>query len=197
MEDRGRNTARFFALPSNPRSLLPRAWVASNPEPNDGTIFAMKVYQLYRRQALAMDLDEAWAFFTSPYHLNEVTPDFFNVEIISKVPDKIYGGLMICYKMKAILGIPMTWVSEVSHCNEPKRFVYFQRVGPFRFLTHEVCLTENNDHIVVEDILFYGMPLGWLGQCLNSFVIAKKLQQIFDVRRNYLHKRWGTEPLPR
>jgi ligand-binding SRPBCC domain-containing protein len=151
----------------------------------------MKIYQLYRRQQLNLTIEEAWEFFSSPYNLNDITPVFFHVKILSKVPKKIYAGLMVNYQMKAVFGIPMAWLSEVSHCDEPKRFVYEQRIGPFKFWSHEVCLTEIDNGIVLEDIMFYAMPLGWLGQLINSVLIASKLERIFDTRRDYLQNKWG------
>lgn len=151
----------------------------------------MKIYHLYRKQQLNISAQEAWAFFSSPYNLNDITPEFFHVTITSKVPEKIYAGLMIRYRMKAVFGIPMAWLSEVSHCDEPKRFVYEQRIGPFKFWSHEVCLKEQKNGIMLEDIMFYAMPLGWLGQLINAMLIAAKLEQIFNIRRDYLHSKWG------
>ncbi|MDP3009925.1 MAG: SRPBCC family protein [Methylococcales bacterium] len=151
----------------------------------------MKIYQLYRQQTLTMSDQDAWSFFSSPYHLNDITPDFFHVTITSTVPEKIYAGLMISYQMKAVFGIPMNWLSEVSHCDEPKRFVYEQRIGPFKFWSHEVCLTEQQNGILLEDIMFYAMPLGWLGQLINRVLIADKLERIFDTRHAYLQSKFG------
>ncbi|MEY3786597.1 MAG: hypothetical protein RLZ75_804 [Pseudomonadota bacterium] len=151
----------------------------------------MKIYQLYRRQHLNLTRQEAWKFFSSPYYLNDITPEFFHVSIISKVPEKIYAGLMLNYQMKAVFGIPMSWLSEISHCDEPKRFVYEQRIGPFKFWSHEVCLTETQNGIALEDIMFYAMPIGWLGQLINTVLIANKLECIFDTRRDYLDSKWG------
>jgi ligand-binding SRPBCC domain-containing protein len=151
----------------------------------------MKIYQLYRQQTLNMTIQDAWSFFSSPYHLNDITPDFFHVTITSKVPEKIYAGLMISYQMKAVFGIPMNWLSEVSHCDEPKRFVYEQRIGPFKFWSHEVCLTEQKNGILLEDIMFYSMPFGWLGQLINTVLIADKLERIFDTRHTYLQSKFG------
>lgn len=153
----------------------------------------MNLYQLYRRQALTMTRQEAWDFFSSPHYLNQITPDFFNVEITSQVPAKIYAGLMIGYRMKAVFGWTMPWLSEISHCEEPHRFVYQQAVGPFKFWSHEVCLTEQQGHIVMEDIVFYAMPLGWFGRMMHSVLIRKKLQNIFDTRQAYLHAKWGVD----
>lgn len=153
----------------------------------------MKIYQLYRRQTLNLALQEAWDFFSSPYYLNQITPDFFKIEITSKVPGKIYAGLMISYRMKAVFGWPMVWLSEISHCDEPHRFVYQQGIGPFKFWSHEVCLTEEHDYIVMEDIVFYAMPWGWLGQALHALLIGAKLRRIFDTRQQYLQAKWGVE----
>jgi len=153
----------------------------------------MNLYQLYRRQALTISRQEAWDFFSSPHYLNEITPDFFNVEITSKVPEKIYAGLMISYRMTAVGGIPMPWLSDVSHCEEPYRFVYQQAVGPFKFWSHEVRLSEEDGHIVMEDIVFYAMPFGWLGQLMHAVLVGKKLQNIFDTRQHYLQRKWGIE----
>lgn len=151
----------------------------------------MKIYQLRRRQRLAISRDEAWAFFSSPHYLNQITPDFFHVDITSPVPDDIYAGLLISYRMTAVFGVPMAWLSEVSHCDQPRRFVYQQRVGPFKFWSHEVALIECADGVELEDIMFYTMPLGWLGQWLHRILIGPKLEQIFDTRRDYLQARWG------
>jgi ligand-binding SRPBCC domain-containing protein len=151
----------------------------------------MKIYRLHYRQELAVSIDEAWKFFSSPFHLNEITPAFFHVDILSPVPDDIYGGLLIEYSMKAVFGIPMTWLSEISHCEKPRRFVYIQRAGPFKFWSHEVCLTENTTGVILEDIVFYAMPLGFLGRMLNKILIARKLTEIFDTRRGKLALRWG------
>jgi len=137
-----------------------------------------------------MTVQEAWDFFSSPHHLNDITPAFFHVEITSNVPEKIYAGLLISYRMKVVFGIPMAWLSEVSQCDEPKRFVYQQRIGPFKFWSHEVCLSETQSGIQLEDIMFYAMPFGWLGELLNRWLIADRLARIFDTRRDVLQAKW-------
>jgi ligand-binding SRPBCC domain-containing protein len=153
----------------------------------------MKIYSLYRKQRLTITSEQAWQFLSSPYHLNQITPDFFNVETTSPVPDDIYAGLLISYRMKAVFGIPLSWLSEISHCDKPRRFVYQQRVGPFNFWSHEVSLRENNGGVEVEDIVFYTMPSGWLGEILHVLLIRNKLQNIFNTRQDYLQVKWSME----
>lgn len=154
----------------------------------------MKIHRLYRHQILRLDLAQAWQFFSSPHNLNRITPDFFHVEITSPVPDEIYAGLMISYRMKAVFGVPMYWLSEICHCDQLKRFVYQQREGPFKFWSHEVCLTECEGGVIVEDIVFYTMPLGWFGEIMHALLIGKRLAQIFDTRQTYLQAHYGTGP---
>ena len=153
----------------------------------------MQVHQIYRQQSLAITVEQAWRFFSSPHYLNQITPDFFNVEIKSAVPDSIYSGLMISYQMKAVAGFPMAWLSEISHCQYPNYFVYQQREGPFKFWSHEVRISETATGINVEDIVFYTMPFGWLGELMHGLLIGKKLQAIFDTRRDYLQQKWGVK----
>jgi ligand-binding SRPBCC domain-containing protein len=151
----------------------------------------MKIHRIYRRQQLRMSMEQAWQFFSSPHNLNQITPSFFSVDITSPVPDDIYAGLMISYRMKAVLGIPMAWLSEVSHCEKPKRFIYQQRVGPFHFWSHEVSFTQNGEQTVLEDIVFYSMRWGWIGDLLHTMIIFDKLKHIFNVRQDYLQANWG------
>lgn len=137
-----------------------------------------------------MSLDQAWEFFSSPHNLNDITPDFFHIDITSPVPAEIYAGLMISYRMRAVGRYTMSWLSEISQCQKPQRFIYQQRVGPFAFWSHEVCFTIHCGGLMVEDIVFYAMPLGWLGEILHGLLIAKKLQRIFDCRQEYLQAHW-------
>ena len=151
----------------------------------------MKIHQLYRKQTLKLSLDQAWKFFSSPHNLNTITPDFFNIKVTSKMPEEIYSGLMISYTMHAVAGIPMSWLSEVSHCKKTDYFVYEQRIGPFKFWSHEVRLTQQQSEILLEDIVFYAMPMGILGLLLHNLLIRQKLEQIFATRYDYLTNRWG------
>lgn len=151
----------------------------------------MAIYQLYRQQTLSLPIAEAWSFFSSPHNLNSITPDFFHVSIQSPVPAAIESGLLIAYSMKAVGGWPMDWLSEVTVCEPPQRFIYQQRVGPFAFWSHEVRLTETAQGTRLEDTMFYRMPFGVFGVLMHRLLIQNKLQLIFDTRQAYLQQRWG------
>ena len=91
----------------------------------------MAIYQINERLELAASVDEAWDFISSPANLKKITPPYMGFEISTPgLPEKIYPGLMISYKVRPVLGIPMTWLTEITHVSEPYYFVDEQRVGP-------------------------------------------------------------------
>lgn len=159
----------------------------------------MKVYCLKRKQELPISLGEARPFFSSPRNLESITPAFLNVRITSNLPEDIYSGLIITYRIAAVAGIPMTWVTEIKHVQPPYRFVDGQRIGPFRFWYHEHRFRETDRGIEMEDTVYYAMPLGWIGRLVHALFIRSRLETIFDFRRDYLSRLWrsGTEsPVP-
>lgn len=151
----------------------------------------MKIYTLYRKQRLALSLEEAWPFFSTPHNLNLITPDFLHFRITSPVPEEIYSGLIITYRIAAVAGIPMTWVTEIKQVERYRQFVDEQRLGPFRFWHHLHRFIPAEEGIDMEDIVHYVMPWSGLGQGVHRVFIARRLEQIFDYRRDYLAQRFG------
>jgi ligand-binding SRPBCC domain-containing protein len=67
-------------------------------------------------------------FFSKPDNLKEITPSNLGFNIVSKHHGKtMYAGQIIEYKVKPILGIPLYWMTEISHVEEGKFFVDEQR----------------------------------------------------------------------
>ncbi len=153
----------------------------------------MKVYRLHRTQFLPISLGEAWPFFSTPRNLERITPDFLNFEITSEVPEEIYSGLIITYRIAAVAGIPLDWVTEIKHVEPLRRFVDEQRIGPYRFWYHEHSFRAVADGIEMEDTVHYAMPWGWLGRLVHALFIGARLRAIFDFRRDYLAGLWKTD----
>lgn len=146
----------------------------------------MKIYSLRHKQTLPITLEEAWPFFSTPRNLEQITPAFLNFHITSPVPDEIYSGLIVSYRIAAVAGIPMTWVTEIKHVERLRQFVDEQRIGPFRFWHHLHRFRAVEGGIEMEDIVHYVMPWGWLGQIVHAVFIRARLRAIFDFRREYL-----------
>lgn len=150
----------------------------------------LKVHHLIRSQFIPISAEEAWPFFSTPRNLEAITPNFLHFKILSQVPDEIYSGLIISYKIAAVFGIPMTWVTEIKHVTPFRGFVDEQRLGPFRFWFHEHRFKEVAGGIEMQDLVSYVMPLGWLGDMVHRLFIKRRLEAIFHFRRRFIEARW-------
>lgn len=142
----------------------------------------MKIYTLKKTQTIPVSLEEAWDYFSSPKNLKEITPDYMGFEITSDLGNgKMYPGQIITYKVTPLLGIPMSWVTEITHVEEGKYFVDEQRFGPYALWHHQHWFEQTRDGVKMTDIVNYGLPLDPLGRIASGFV-AYKLNEIFDYR---------------
>lgn len=152
----------------------------------------MKIYQLKTSQKLPLSIDKAWDFFSNPANLSKITPTWLNFQITSALPDKMYAGLIITYFVRPMLNIPQTWVTEITHVNEPNYFVDEQRFGPYKMWHHEHIFKQIDDNnILMEDIVSYAVPFGFIGRIANKLIISKKINEIFNYRREVLEKMFG------
>ncbi len=87
-------------------------------------------------QFLPISLEKAWDFFSYPKNFNEITSPEMTFKIIYDIPEKIYEGLMITYKVSPILNIPLDWVTEITHVKENEFIVDEQRIGPYNIWHH-------------------------------------------------------------
>jgi ligand-binding SRPBCC domain-containing protein len=145
----------------------------------------MKIYKLEREQLIDIPLDISWDFFSEPKNLQKITPDSLSFEIISDLPDKVYPGLIILYKLKLLGAIPMNWVTEITQVIDNHFFIDEQRFGPYKFWHHQHIFIEENGKTRMKDIIHYGLPLGIFGRIGVGFV-KKQLEEIFDYRHKKL-----------
>ncbi|PKQ70879.1 SRPBCC family protein [Raineya orbicola] len=147
------------------------------------------LYQLYRRQILPISLEEAWEFFSSPFNLKKITPPDMGFEVKLISPEqKMYAGMIIAYKVRPLLGIPMNWVTEITHVREPYFFVDEQRFGPYSLWHHQHHFREVAEGVEMEDLVSYKVPLGILGRLANVLFVRKRLEYIFDYRYKVLEE---------
>lgn len=152
----------------------------------------MKIYQLKSSQILPVSLPKAWKFFSDPKNLSKITPKWLNFEITSELPNRMYAGMIISYKVRPMLNIPQTWVTEITHVNEPYYFVDEQRFGPYKMWHHEHIFNEIPDvGVEMRDIVTYVVPFGILGRIANSLFVRKKVLEIFEYRKEVLQKLFG------
>lgn len=154
------------------------------------------VYEVKREVTVQTDLETAWDFIRSPSNLNKVTPDDMDFEIVSDLPDAMFEGLLIEYRV----GIPLlgkqTWLTELKHIRERHSFVDEQRTGPYKFWFHYHEVMEVLDGVRFRDHVRYIMPLGPLGAVARALYVRKELERVFDYREKAMRAHFGQLATP-
>lgn len=150
------------------------------------------MYQLRQTQNIPASIEEVWNFISSPRNLSKITPPYMGFTITNEpIADKMYPGQIISYKVSPVLGIPMTWVTEITHVKELEYFVDEQRVGPYSIWHHQHKLTAIDGGVAMEDIVSYLPPLGFLGSIANALFIKRQLDEIFAYRTKAVDDMFG------
>ncbi|MCK9262481.1 MAG: SRPBCC family protein [Deltaproteobacteria bacterium] len=144
------------------------------------------MYTLEREQFFAISLERAWDFLKDPANLNAITPEDLHFTIISPVPDTMFEGMIIEYRVAIPLFGTRRWVAEIKHIREKRSFVDEQRIGPYSFWYHYHELAETEQGIRVADRVCYAVPYGVIGRLLYAMFIRKTLDRIFDYRKERL-----------
>ena len=154
----------------------------------------MKIYRLKTIQNLPITQNEAWDFLSDPKNLKRITPDYMGFKIVSGIADRMYAGQIIQYIVTPILGIPTSWVTEITHVKEGEYFVDEQRFGPYALWHHKHFIKPINKGVEMIDIVDYKIQLGILGRMVHPFLVAPKLKEIFDYRKKALLELFGSYP---
>jgi ligand-binding SRPBCC domain-containing protein len=152
----------------------------------------MAFYQFKKEQLFEQPIEVLWKFISNPMNLQKITPEYMGFDIKTPdLPEEMYPGMIIEYKVSPLLGIKTTWVTEITHVEGEHYFVDEQRVGPYKIWHHQHILKPTNSGTLMSDIVSYRPPFGIIGNVVNRFVIEKKLEEIFDFRTQALKGLFG------
>ena len=147
----------------------------------------MGFYQFQKKQFLPATINEIWDFISSPKNLKVITPDYMGFDITSEnLYEKMYRGMIISYKVKPLLGITVTWVTEITEVVENKLFIDQQRIGPYAFWHHQHFIEPHSNGVLMTDIVSYKPPYGFIGTIANKLILSGKIREIFDYREKIL-----------
>jgi ligand-binding SRPBCC domain-containing protein len=149
------------------------------------------MHQFIRKQFVKTDLQTCWDFFSSPANLKRITPSYMGFDVKTEVPAQMYEGLIIAYTVKPLLGIPVEWVTEITHVKDKSFFVDEQRKGPYTMWHHEHHFKEVEGGVEMTDIVSYIIPLGFLGKIVQPFLVQPKLEEIFAYRFKIVEEVFG------
>jgi ligand-binding SRPBCC domain-containing protein len=144
--------------------------------------------KLVQEQFLPISIEKAWDFFATPKNLNEVTPKDMVFKILGDIPEKMYQGMFIRYKITPMLNIQLDWCTEITHIQEGQFFVDEQRKGPYNIWHHEHHFKSVEGGVLMTDILHYDVGMGILGWIAGKLFVDNKVKQIFEYRKEILGK---------
>lgn len=145
-----------------------------------------KIHRIRKEQIIATDLETAWNFIRKPSNLNEITPDTLDFTIMSEVPDAMYDGLLIEYR----IGMPLIgrrpWLTEIKHVRDRHSFVDEQRIGPYKMWLHYHEITEVEGGVRFRDEVHYSMYAGPIGDLVHRLYVRGQVEAIFNYRETAL-----------
>ena len=153
------------------------------------------LHHLDRQQLLPIPVRDAWEFFSSAGNLSRITPKEMGFVIRPPFPHgAIYIGQRITYTISPVLGIPLTWVTEITEVDEPLNFVDTQLKGPYAIWRHRHTFEAVPGGTLMSDHVEYALPLGVLGELAHKAFVRKQLKAIFDHRERTLEKLFRKTP---
>jgi ligand-binding SRPBCC domain-containing protein len=147
------------------------------------------MYKLYREQFLPISIEKAWNFFSAPQNLSLITPPEMRFNIISTDANKpIFEGMLIDYTISPIMGILLHWKTEITQVIFQKVFTDKQIKGPYKKWEHTHTFLEQEGGVFMKDELIYELPFSFIGTIAHALFVRKKIESIFDYRKNILDK---------
>jgi ligand-binding SRPBCC domain-containing protein len=98
----------------------------------------------------------------------------------------MYPGQIIRYKIYILPGVPVEWVTEITHVKQPHYFVDEQRSGPYAMWHHQHHFREIDGGVEMTDEVNYAIPFGWLGRLANTLFVERQVNAIFGHRYDVL-----------
>jgi len=141
----------------------------------------MTVHKLTRHTRLAHPIGRVFEFFSRAENLEQITPPWLAFRILTPPPIELREGALIEYALR-VRGLPMRWVSRITHWNPPHRFTDIQERGPYRLWEHTHSFVEVEGVTEMTDTVRYALPFGPLGELAHRLVVARDLRSIFDYR---------------
>lgn len=151
-----------------------------------------KVYLFKKVQNIPVTIEKAWNFFSKPGNLKDITPANMGFIIRSRHHgEKMYPGQIIEYTVKPLFGIPLYWMTEITHVEEGRFFIDEQRYGPYSLWHHQHHFKQIPGGVEMTDIVHYKIPFWFLGDIANALFVQNKLKQIFEYRYKKIEERFG------
>lgn len=144
-------------------------------------------HTLVARQWFPGPPERLFPFFADAGNLAEITPPWLGFHILTPLPVEMRVGALIDYRV-SLFGIPMRWTSEITVWEPGRRFVDFQRRGPYRYWHHEHRFEPDGAGTTMVDTVDYRLLFGAV---VHPLFVLRNLRSIFSYRQRVLRERFG------
>lgn len=151
----------------------------------------MKLHTFQASQQIPVDLNTAWEFLTNANNLKVLTPASMDMKVLYGTENGMYPGQLIEYSVKPLPFYRTNWVTHITQVVEKKYFVDEQMYGPYATWHHTHFIKEIPGGTLMEDIIRYRLPLGFLGKIAHGLFVKKQLEEIFRFRESALINHFG------
>ncbi len=152
----------------------------------------MHLHEFRQSQVVNIPLEQAWAFFSNPANLNELTPPDMRFQTLGGDFSTVHPGQLVWYRLQLAPFLYRTWVTEITLVSPLEYFVDEQRFGPYKLWHHRhsfravsASQTEISDHVV------YALPFWPLGEIVHALYVKPMHEKVFRYRQQELAKRFG------
>jgi ligand-binding SRPBCC domain-containing protein len=80
----------------------------------------------------------------------------------------------------AVIGIPLYWMTEITHLKEDEYFIDEQHFGPYSMWHHQHHFKKIENGVLTTDIVYYKIPFWFLGDAASALFIPRQLKEIFS-----------------
>ena len=141
----------------------------------------LKIYELKRRTFIPAPIQDVFSFFSNAEDLNLITPPWLYFKILTPLPVIMKENTQIDYSIK-LLGLRMTWKTEITVWQPPNKFIDRQIKGPYRVWEHTHIFKEKGRGTQMEDIVQYAVPGFVLSPIFHLLFVRPRLVKIFAYR---------------
>ena len=156
--------------------------VSAPPEPlqfieqHDGTT------HLLASQWISRPIEEVFRFFSQPENLKTLTPAENHFQLLNEPPITMKENLELSYSLK-VKGVPLKWVSKITHWDPPHAFRDIQLKGPYTTWDHTHTFERDGSGTRVKDKVIYKAPgFRWMERKL----VRPDIERIFRFRHETL-----------
>lgn len=141
-----------------------------------------RVRTITAQQEIAASIEHAFAYFSDPHNLREITPGWLTLIVRQMDRPRIEQGCNIDYTIRW-LRAPIRWRTLIIEHDPPHRFVDTQLRGPYRYWWHAHRFEPlGDDRTLMTDVVEYAMPLGPLGTIAHALAVERQLDAILRYR---------------